>query len=65
MSWARSAHRFAEGRPVDADGVAAVAEAIEQGLDEGLVAEEVGPLGIIEIGCGSFATAWTLVILRC
>src|SRR5688572_25794327 len=50
MSWVRSALRLAQRGTVDSDSVAAVTETAEQGLDEGLVAEEVGPLGIVEVG---------------
>src|ERR1051325_2178175 len=47
----RGAVAVAERRAVDLDGVALMAEPAEQGADQRLVAEEVGPLGIVEI-CG-------------
>ena len=36
-------------RAIDLDGVALVAKPAEQRTDQGLVAEEVGPLGVLEI----------------
>jgi len=45
-----SALRFAEGGAVDADRVALMAQSAEQGIDQGFVAQEVSPLGVVEIG---------------
>ena len=46
---AGSAGGVAQGRPVDVDGVAAVAEAVEQGVDHLLLAEEVVPVVVCEV----------------
>src|SRR6202789_656684 len=45
-----SALRFAQRGSVDADGVALVTQPAEQRLDERLVAQEVRPLGVVQIG---------------
>src|SRR5438128_2658288 len=45
-----SALCLAQRRAVDADSVAAVAQPAKQCLDQSLVAEEVRPFGVIEIG---------------
>src|SRR5690606_13940702 len=44
------ARRLAQGRAIDADGVAVVADAAEQGIAESLVAEEVLPLVVVKVG---------------
>jgi hypothetical protein len=46
----RSALEFAEGRAVDPDGRALMAQAAEQGSDHVLVAEEVEPVIVVEVG---------------
>jgi hypothetical protein len=44
---------IAQGRAVDADRVALVPEATEEGLDERFVAEKRLPLGIVQIRCNN------------
>lgn len=47
----RSPLGIAQRRPVDADGVALVTQATEQGLDQRLVAQEAVPVGVLEVEC--------------
>ena len=47
---AASALLGAQDGAVDRHGVASMAEAAEQRLDERLVAEEVVPLGVVQVG---------------
>jgi len=46
---ARSALGFAQGGSVYLDGMALVAKAAEESIDESLVAEEVVPLAIVNL----------------
>ena len=50
-----SALRIAEGRAVDGDRVAAMAEPAEEGIDHGFVPENAVPLFVLKVGrdeCG-------------
>jgi hypothetical protein len=41
----------AQGRPGEAQGDAVVLQAVEQGIDQGLIAEQVVPLIEVEVLC--------------
>jgi hypothetical protein len=60
-SW--SALGFAEGRAGDADGDALLAQAAEQGRDHVLVAEEVQPVIVVEVGRNSVESRVKLLVM--
>jgi hypothetical protein len=48
---------IAQGGTVDPDGVALMAQATEEGLDERFVAEKGLPFGVIEVECPAYCYA--------
>ena len=59
----RSALGFAEGRAVDPDGGALMAQAAEQGGDHVLVAEEVQPVIVVQVGRDSVESRVKLLVI--
>ena len=61
MHISSSTLRIAQRRTFDVDGVAVVAEPAEQRFDHGLIAKEVVPLIILEIGSDDRGVAITQI----